>query len=380
MTQRADAIIIGGGIAGASVAYHLAERGLKNSVLLEKEPLLGMGSSAASAGVIYHHLPEKVNLQLSQRSMCALLEFEDKFETKVDFRRNGCIQTASTSEDFAALETLVNELGRMDVDARLLRPEQLKDSFHDIVVDDLLGAIYTPDDGYFDPYGMIQGYAARAAKLGVKILTGRPATGIEVKGGRVVGVDTPEGVIETETVVDAAGPRAAIVARFAGVRDLPVVPFKRQIFVTGSTDMLGREAPFYFDKSPPFYFRPESGCLIMSIAELQECPGMDLSVDWSSAEILAERATHRIPRMNSLQIVRGWAGLREMTPDHTAILGPVPGVAGFFLAVGFSGHGVMHAPMTGRILASMIIDHNMERYEDMDLAPLRFERFLVKEA
>ncbi|MBI4832897.1 MAG: FAD-binding oxidoreductase [Candidatus Lindowbacteria bacterium] len=378
MTQTADAVIIGGGIVGASVAHHLAEGGLRNSVLLEKEPLLGMGTSAASAGVIYHHLPEEVNLQLSQKSMRELLQFEERFETKVDFRRNGCIQTAGTREDLIAIESLVEELTRMGVDARLLEPEQLSDFFPDIVVDDLLGAIYTPNDGYFDPYGMIQGYAAKAAKSGVKILTGTPATGIEVKGDRVGGVNTPDGTIETETVIDAAGPRAAMVASLAGVRNLPVVPFKRQIFVTASTDIIGRDAPFYFDKTPPFYFRPESGRLIMSVAELQECPTMDLTLDWSSAETLAERAIRRIPIMNSIQIVRGWAGLRSMTPDHTAILGPVPGLSGFYLAVGFSGHGVMHAPMTGRILASMIIDRNLERYQDIDLAPLRFDRFTMK--
>jgi sarcosine oxidase subunit beta len=378
MNQRADAVVIGGGIVGASVVYHLAERGLKNTILLEKEPLLGMGTSAASAGVIYHHLPEKVNLQLSRKSMCALLEFEEKFETKVDFRRNGCMQTAGNREDMASLEVLVQELGSMGVDARLLKPEQLRDFFSDIAIDDLFGAIYTPNDGYFDPYGMIQGYATAAKRMGAKIITGMPATAIEIRNGRVAGVKTPTGFIDTEIVVNAAGPRAAMMAGLAGVRDLPVVPFKRQIFVTATTEMIRRDAPFYFDKTPPFYFRPDSGCLLMSIAELQECPSMDLTVDWSSAETLAERATHRVPRMNALQIVRGWAGLRSMTPDRTAILGPVPGLSGFFLAVGFSGHGVMHAPMTGAVIASMITTGNIERYDDMDLAPLRLDRFPKK--
>ncbi|RJP69994.1 MAG: FAD-binding oxidoreductase [Candidatus Abyssobacteria bacterium SURF_17] len=376
MTQTADAVIIGGGIVGASIAYHLASGGLKNTLVLEKQPLLGMGSSAASAGVIYHHLPEKVNLQLSRKSLRALLEFEDEFETKIDFRRSGCIQTAGTPEDMSVLRNIHEELVGMGVDARLFKPARLAELLPGIVADGLLGAIYTPNDGYFDPHGMIQGYAAAARRLGARFLTSTPAICFMKEGNRIIGVKTPAGNIFTEMVINAAGPAAAEVARLAGIPDFPVVPFKRQIFITAPTKIIPADVPFYFDKTPPFYFRPESGGLLMSIAELWECRNGDLSVDWSSVEILAERASRRFPHMNSLQIMRGWAGLREMTPDNTAILGPVPGISGFFCAVGFSGHGVMHAPITGRIIASMILTGNVEHYEEIDLAPLRYERFL----
>ena len=374
--HHADAVIIGGGIVGASIACHLAIGGLKNVVLIEKEPLLGTGSSAASAGIIYHHLPEKVNLQLSQKSLQSILEFEDEFDSKIDFRRNGCIQTAGTPEDLHILEGIYEELGRMGVPAQLLEPKELTEIFPEIVVDDLLGAIYTPGDGHFDPSGMIQGYAARARQFGARILTDTPAIGLGLKGSTIESVKTPQGDIETEIVINAAGPAAADVARLAGVHDLPVVPFKRQIFFTSESDLVAPDAPFYFDKTPPFYFRPETGGLITSIAELEECPTREINLDWSSAQILADRATHRLPGFESLEIVRGWAGLRSMTPDHTAILGSVPGFFGFYLAVGFSGHGVMHAPMTGRILASMIIDRNLDTYRDIDLLPLKPERFI----
>jgi sarcosine oxidase subunit beta len=374
----ADAVIIGGGIAGASVAYHLAKGGLK-VVALEREPLLGSGSSAASAGVIYHHLPEKVNLQLSKKSMQALLDFESEFDAKVDFRRSGCIQTAATAEDHAELERTVEELVRMGVDARLLEPIQLTDIFPGMMVNDLLGAIHTPNDGYFDPHGMLQGYAAAARDLGTKFLARTPAIGIETQHGRVTGVRTPDGVIETGVVVNAAGPRASDVARLAGMDGLPITLVKRQIFITAPTGVIPADAPFYFDRTPPFYFRPESGGLLMSIAEYVETRTFDVNLDWSSAPILAERAVRRLASLDSIQIMRGWAGLRCMTPDRTAILGPVPesvGPRGFHLAVGFSGHGVMHAPLTGRILASMIIDQLLAFYEDIDLAALKYERFV----
>ncbi|UCD56682.1 MAG: FAD-binding oxidoreductase, partial [Candidatus Hydrogenedentota bacterium] len=252
----------------------------------------------------------------------AVLEFEDEFDTKLDFHRDGCIQTASTREDLAVLEGIARELAPIDVNVRMLEPYELIEFFPGLVIDDLLGAIYTPDDGHLDPHGMTQGYAGKARTLGVRILTRTPATGLKIRGGKIAGVKTPRGDIDTEMVVNAAGPMAAEVARFAGLQQFPVVPFKRQIFITTPTDTVAADAPFYFDMNPPFYFRPESGGLLMSIAELQESPEQDVSLDWSSVEILAERAMHRLPRLDSLQVMRGWAGLRSMTPDRTAILGP----------------------------------------------------------
>lgn len=363
---------------GTSIAYHLAAAGLSDAILIEKEPLLGCGSSAASAGIIYHHLAEKINLQLSQKSLQRLLQFEDEFDVAVDFRKSGCIQTAATVDDLSELERIVRTLSGMGVDARLVKSHELAELIPGLVVADLLGGIYTPNDGYFDPYGVIRGYSVAAQRMGVKILTRTPVVGIEVKGGMVAGVRTPNDFIETRIVVNAAGPRAKEIAGFAGITELPVVPYKRQIFISSPTDIVPSSAPFYFDRDPPFYFRPESGGLLTSIAELWECPNHDLSVDWSSVPALAERATHRLPPLESLRIVRGWAGLRSMTPDNTAILGPVPQPTGLYLAVGFSGHGVMHAPMTGKILASMIIDHNIDRFEEIDLAPLRYGRFLSR--
>ena len=376
MIRTADAVIVGGGIVGASVAYHLARGGLKNVVLLEKELMLGTGSSAASAGIIYHHLPRKINLQLSQKSLQAVLAFEQELGAEIDFRQNGCIQTASTADDLAMLERIHRELETMGVHANMLRPQGLTDIFPGMVVDDLLGAIYTPDDGYFDPYGMLQAYAAGAKELGATILTQTPATDVIVEAGHIRGVRTPEEDIAAEIVVNAAGPAARAISGLAGLEDLPVTPFKRQIFITAPTDVIAPDAPFYFDKTRPFYFRPESGGILMSIADLEECATRDPKLDWASAPILAERATRRYPEFGSIEIMRGWAGLRSMTPDETAILGPAPGPAGFYCAVGFSGHGVMHAPMTGRILASMIIDGNCDTFEGIDLAPLRFDRFL----
>jgi sarcosine oxidase subunit beta len=377
MKQTADAVIIGGGIAGASIAFQLAAEGMKNVVLLEKELMLGTGSSAASAGIIYHHLPEKVNLQLSQKAMQIVLDFNDSFGAEIDFRRNGCIQTASTAEDMASLEGIHRELINLGVRSQLLTPGELTGIFPGIAVIDLMGAIYTPDDGYFDPHGMLQAYAGRAKKLGASILLQTPTVDLVVEAGRITGVRTTAGDISTEIVVNAAGPAAAKIARLAGLQDFPVTPFKRQIFVTTPTNIIAPDAPFYFDQTPPFYFRPETGSILMSIAELEESSGQESKLDWASAPILAERATRRYPIFESIEIMRGWAGLRSMTPDHTAILGPVADPKGFFCAVGFSGHGVMHAPMTGKILAEMIVNNKCDFFEDIDLAPLLYDRFLV---
>jgi sarcosine oxidase subunit beta len=377
LPETADAVIVGGGIVGASIAFHLADIGLKDIVLLEKDLFLGSGASAASAGVIYHHLPQKINLRLSQMSLRAVLEFESKFGARIDFRQCGCIQTAGTARGLVELEGIQKELSRLDVRAQMLGPRELTDIFPRLVVDDILGAIFTPDDGYFDPHGMLHGYAARARKLGARILTAVPATGIKTEGGKVTRVTTPHGVVDTGVVINAAGPAAAAVARFAGVDALPVTMRKRQIFITAPTDVIPPDAPFYFDRDPPFYFRPESGGILMSVAEMEECETLDPKLDWSSASILAERAIRRSRQFDSIRIMRGWAGLRSMTPDNTAIIGPLPEPEGFYFAVGFSGHGVMHAPVTGKIIASMIFSGNCDSYEGIALAPLKYERFLA---
>ncbi len=375
MPETADAVIVGGGIVGVSIAFHLAEIGLKDIVLLEKDLLLGSGSSAASAGVIYHHLPQKINLRLSQMSLRAVLEFESEFSAKIDFRQCGCIQTAGTAQGLAELESIQEELTRLGVRAQMIGPKELTDIFPGLVVDDILGAIFTPDDGYFDPHGMLHGYAARARELGAKIMTGAPATGIITKRGKVTRVTTPHGGVDTGVVINAAGPSAAEVARFAGVEALPVTTHKRQIFITAPTDVIHPDAPFYFDRDPPFYFRPESGGILMSVAEMDKCESLDPTLDWSSGPILAERAIRRSHRFDSIRIMRGWAGLRSMTLDNTAIIGPLPELEGFYFAVGFSGHGVMHAPVTGKIMASMIFSGNCDSYEGIDLAPLKYGRF-----
>jgi sarcosine oxidase subunit beta len=374
LAMIADAVVIGGGIAGTSVLFHLVEKGLKG-VLLEKEPFLGSGSSAASAGMIHHQFLESVNRLLSKASLRILNEFESRFDARIDFRRNGYLQTAGTLEDFAELKEIHQALLALGVDAQMLAPAELADMFPGIVVDDLLGALLTPGDGHFDPHGVIQTYAAAARRLGARILTDTPATGIIIKSGKVEGVKTSTETLSTEIVVDAAGPFAARVANFAALH-APIVTVKRQIFVSAPTTVIPPTAPFYFDKTPPFYFRPESGGLLLSIAELDECSPAELKLDWKSAEVLSARAIHRMPALGSLQLVRGWAGLRSMTPDRTAILGPVPEPQGLYLAAGFSGHGVMHSPMTGRIVAGVILNPSLRQFENIDIRPLLFERFL----
>ncbi|RJP16665.1 MAG: FAD-binding oxidoreductase [Candidatus Abyssobacteria bacterium SURF_5] len=375
MGRIADAVVVGGGIAGVSVACHLAKNGIGKIILLEKEPLLGMGSSAASAGIIYHHFSEPVNRQLSRASLQALLEFEDRFETDIDLRQSGCIQTAGTPEDLAVLEGMHRGLAELKVHSRMLAPTELTHLIPGLVSTDLLGALFTPGDGYFDPHGVIQGYAAAARRLGVDFVTNTPAIDLVVHSGKIEGVRTPAGLVSTRIVVDSAGPLAADVARMAAVR-VPIVTVKRQIFISAPTAAVRNDAPFYFDRNPPFYFRPESGGLLMSIAEMDECGADNLVVDWRSAEILAERALNRLPALESTRIMRGWAGLRSMTPDRAAILGPAGEPEGFSFACGFSGHGVMHSPMTGKIVAALVTEPALKSCDGVDLVPLQFDRFL----
>jgi sarcosine oxidase subunit beta len=220
-----------------------------------------------------------------------------------------------------------------------------------------------------------QAYVQHARRLGARFDFGRAATGLEMEGARVAGVRTATGTISTPLVVNAAGAYAAEVARWAGV-DLPVRPVRRHCFTTQPLPFARADLPMIVDMKSGVYMHRESGGMLMGLANPDEPEGFDTSVDWSFVERIVEPAVHRLPALEAAEIANAWAGLYETTPDHNAILGPPAGVEGLMLANGFSGHGFMHAPAVGQLLAEWITDGR----PSLDLHPLRFERFSENQA
>jgi sarcosine oxidase subunit beta len=263
----------------------------------------------------------------------------------------------------------------LGLDVRTLTPAEAKALVPELRVDDVLGATFHARDGLANPHEITQAFVSEARRLGARFEFARAVTGIERDGDRVVGVKTDAGPVAAGCVVNAAGPFAAEVARWAGV-ELPVQPIRRHCFTTEPLPFVHDRLPMIVDMQSGVYMHRESGGMLLGLANPEEPPGFDTSVNWDLLERVVEPAMHRVPALESAQVSNAWAGLYETTPDHNAVLGPPAGLAGLMLANGFSGHGLMHAPAVGRLISEWIVDGK----PSLDLRPLRLERFAEHEA
>jgi len=234
-----------------------------------------------------------------------------------------------------------------------------------------VAAVWGPRDGVAGPAEVTNGFARRARDLGARLVEGVEVTAIERAGGRVIGVGTREGSIATPLAINAAGPAAARVGRLAGLA-LPVHPRRRHIFFTEPFPAIPGPVPLTTDRASGFYFRKELEQVLLSPGDADDIGAdLDAPTDWSKVGDAVEKAVHRVPVLERARIAGGWAGLRPLTPDDHAIIGWAPGVEGFFLAVGFGGHGFQHSPATGRHVAEWVLDGQ----PSLDLSPFDPARF-----
>jgi sarcosine oxidase subunit beta len=374
VTKSADVVIVGGGIVGSSVAYHLTERGCSNVLVLEREAHQGLGSTGKSMGGVRAQFATKVNIQMSLYSIPFLASFEELTGHPSSYRPQGYLFVASSERHLEYLRA--NRARQVELGfnrAALLEPEDVLHIVPQLRADDVVGGSFCSTDGFVDPYSVMNGFSARAVGRGARIEKGVEVTGILCDGSGVVGVETTRGRVQTRTVVNAAGAWAAQVARMASVQ-LPVEPLRRMLVPTEPFPQIAHQAPMTIDMATGFHFRPEALGLLLAWNDPEEKPGFKTNFDSAFVEKILLCAVKRVPCFEDLQVnpARGWAGLYEMTPDHHAILGPVPQVPGLFLANGFSGHGVMHSPATGRILADLILEG---RSSLVDTRALGLERF-----
>jgi sarcosine oxidase subunit beta len=368
-------VVIGGGVTGLSTAYHLARAGVRDVLLLEREQLAS-GSTGRSAGGIRLQFSDAVNITLAKRSVAVFERFSQEFGAECDFRQYGYLLLATTEDEERLFRANVALQRSLDVPVEVLSPEEAGRMVPGLRTDDLRLATFCPKDGYADPYSVAMAFAAAARRLGVRILEGHPVTGIEVRGGRVTGVQVADGqtlrAIPADVVVNAAGPWAAQIGQMVGL-ELPITPYRRQVFVTGPFDALPQRLPMVIDFRPHFYFRREGPGILFGMTDLSEPPSFNTHVDWAFLEKVVERMLHRIPPLARASVRRGWAGLYDTTPDNNPILGRVPGLEGFVMAAGFSGHGFMLSPAIGECLAELI---TAGRCRTVDLSPLAIDRFL----
>ncbi|MCD6553483.1 MAG: FAD-binding oxidoreductase [Chloroflexi bacterium] len=370
MIRTAEVVIVGGGVMGGSTAYYLARRGVRPVIILERDQLAS-GSTSLSAGGIRYQFSSETNVRIMLESVPVFERFAEEFDTEIDFRQDGYLFLATTAETWADFQANVALQRRLGVPTRLLSPDDIRELAPYLYLDDVIGGTFCPKDGYADPYSVAMGFARKARELGALISEKTEVTGVSMEGGRVTGVETPKGRIATPVVVNVAGAWSAQVGRMVGV-DLPVKPYRRQIFVTHPFDALPQRIPMIIDFEPSFYFRREGPGILMGMTDKDEPSSFNTNVDWDFLAQVVEKAVHRAPLLERAGFMRGWGGLYAVTPDDNPIIGKdVGGVEGFYCAVGFSGHGFMQSPAVGRILADLITTGDA----GLDLSEFRLERF-----
>jgi sarcosine oxidase subunit beta len=355
--QTAEVVIIGGGIVGSSIAYHLTCAGCRNVLVLERESATGKGSTGKSMGGVRAQFSTPLNIQMSLYSIPFYATFEERLGYPCDYRPQGYLFCAMTERHIAYLRANFEKQVAMGLkNVRLVEGSEIRAMFPQLRGDDIVGGSFCSSDGFVDPYSAMNGFMTWAVDHGATLRKNTVVTGLVTEEGGIAGVETSRGPVATRKVVNCAGAWAGSVAKLAGV-DLPVEPLRRMLVPSEPFDEFPHTAPMIIDMSNGFHFRPESRGFLLAWNDPEETPGFKTEFDPGFVEKILTRAADRVPCFANLPVnpKRAWAGLYEMTPDHHPILGETPEVPGFFLANGFSGHGVMHAPATGKILSDLIL-------------------------
>lgn len=378
--RSADIIIIGGGVVGASIAYHLTERGQKDVLILERESELGRGSTGKATGGVRAQFETEINICLSLESIEFFSNFEELTGVDCGYDPKGYVFLATGSEHLDFLRCSgerQRSLGYSEV--TLVSPNEIAEIVPGLNVSDVVGGSFGPRDGFIDPLGVLEGFSARAVANGARIGTNSEVLAIESGGGKVRGVKTSAGFLETDTVILCAGAWASKLAATAGI-DLPVQPLRRQIVWAGCRMELPSNLPMVIDLSDGFHFRPVRNSrseVLFAFPEKDTGAGFDTEFQEVFIEQVYRKAEHRAPFLCASEVVRDRcrAGLYENSPDHHAIIGGCD-LEGLYFANGFSGHGVMHSPAVGKAVAEIVLDGPSSR---PDIACLAIERFSTGE-
>jgi glycine/D-amino acid oxidase-like deaminating enzyme len=376
--NTADLIIIGGGVMGASAAYHLAKRGMKNIVLLEKEEFFGTGATGRCAGGVRYQFSTEINVKLSLESLPMIECFKDEIGPDVNYRQCGYLLIATDEKDASTFKHNVELQNRLGVQTQLLNGDEVRARLPLMKFEDAIAGTFNQKDGIVDPNSVIAGYISAAQKMGVKALTHVEVTGIHVSGDEVEAVETTQGLIQTRMILNAAGPWAGQIGEMAGVQ-IPIVPIRRQMFTTNPLNEIPEDFPFVIDFAQSLYFHREGEGLLIGMSNQNEKPGFDQSVDEEFEFVNLEAAIERMPLLERASRASHWAGLYEVTPDAHPIFGGC-NLKGFTICAGFSGHGFMHGPVAGKLMSEYILEG---RFSTLDVSMLDLARFeegrLIKE-
>lgn len=371
MIKKADIVIIGGGIQGCSIAYNLAKKGAKDIVILEKNTCANGSSGRCGAG-IRQQFGTKMNCILARESMKTFETLTEELDYDIELNQAGYLMLAYTEKEMSQFKKNVELEQSLGIDAKVVTPQEAGEIVPYLNQEGILGGTFCPTDGNVNPLFTTFAYAEAAQRLGVRYYPYTEATEIEIEKGRILSVTTDKGKIITATVINAAGGYSGPVGKMAGV-DIPVYSQRHQILITEHVDSLWK--PMLMSFSENFYFQqlPDGGILGGYGDPKNEVIGGNIDSTWQFARTMAKKMVKLVPVLKDVRMVRQWAGLYNMSPDAQPILGEHPKLKGFYLSVGFSGHGFMLAPVTGKLIAELILDG--ETYIPIDRLDLgRFER------
>lgn len=379
--ETADAVIVGAGVIGASVAWHLAERGCRDVVVVERADRPGEGSTGRATGGFRAQFGSEINVRLSLLAREKLLRFREETGVDPGYDPCGYLFLASEAEDLTALRrALAVQRAAGLAESYEVNREEIADLNPHIRLDGIHGGTFCPIDGFIQPLEILRGYLDGARRWGVRIRLGAECRKVRLDRGpakgrpRIASVETSQGTIATRLLVDAAGAWGAQVAALAGA-DLPVVPERRQVAVTHPFDTLPESMPMTIFLEDGFHLRVREGrVLLLWPRESRAADPFDTRFESSWLVGLMERAVRCVPCLSAAAIdgASCRAGLYEMSPDHHAILGESPDVEGLYFANGSSGHGVMHAPALGQLLAELVLDGAASSLDARALRPARF--------
>lgn len=371
LPAQTQIVIVGGGVMGASAAYHLALKGAEDVVLLERESFFGQGATGRCAGGIRYQFSTEINIRLSQLSLPMLERFEEETGQAIDLQWPGYLFLLTNEADVQKFRHNVALQHSLGVQTEWLTGDEVRRRIPQLDAGDVLAGTYHDKDGLADPNGVVAGYINAGRRLGVQAFTDVAVTGIESKDNRIVAVETSRGRIACDMVVNAAGPWSAVISDMAGI-PLPVTPIRRQMLTTTPLPEIPTDFPFIIDFAQSLYFHREGEGLLTGMSNPNQPPGFDQHVDDEWEWTHMEAAINRLPLLAKAGRQSAWAGLYEVTPDAHPIFGGVPQLDGYYLVTGFSGHGFMHGPAAGLLLSEIILEG---KATSLDISMLDYQRF-----
>jgi sarcosine oxidase subunit beta len=376
MKKSAGIVIVGGGVVGASAAYHLTKRGATDVLILERESQLGLGSTGKATGGVRAQFETDINIKMSLYSIDFFRRFNEITGVDCGYEPRGYLFFATDTAQLNYLRRSSQNQKSLGLETvEIVDTKTIAEIVPGMNCEDVVGGTFCASDGFIDPFGVLEGFAKKAVERGASVEFETTVEAIETENGKVKAVQTNRGRIETENVILAAGAWARSVAKTAGV-DLPVEPSRRQIVWARNEKELPTNLPMVIDIGTGFHFRPAKNSrrdVLFAYPDQAEKPGFNTDFDDDFIPKVYEKAQMRAPFLAEAAVVREKcrAGLYENTPDHHAIIGGCE-IQGLYFCNGFSGHGVMHSPASGRAIAEILLDGGATF---MDVSMLDLKRF-----